>query len=204
MAWVWDLCHKSQVPHWKRLWVDTHLTRVKHEHLFWNTEKSMKKRKQLRPRADHHPTHPHSHSTQTLQLMRWYHGPVGLCLFYLSSFSLNPDNFSASTVSFDHLMHWAYFLSFAPQPGPKSPAVPYSYTRRQSLTGSPYCCSTALKLLLCQLRVLADSISPLMGSAAYLFREEGTSTHLAQGVLVGGITHLTRRNPLMSATGWPN
>lgn len=30
MAWVWDLCHKSQVLHWKRLWVDTILARGKH------------------------------------------------------------------------------------------------------------------------------------------------------------------------------
>lgn len=102
---------------------------------FWQEEtprSAWKQWKQFRSRVDQHPTYPHSHSTQTLLLMRWYPEPVGLCLFF-ASLSLNPDNLSASTVYCDHPMHWEIFLSFAPQASPKSLAVLYSYTRRWSL-----------------------------------------------------------------------
>lgn len=103
---------KAKSPVGKAMSVDMFLERVKRTFFLKTLRKAWKRLKWTRSRVDRHPAttscysapYLHSHSTETFPLMK-YPESVVLCLVYLSSLSLNPDNLSAPTVSLDQQLH---------------------------------------------------------------------------------------------------
>lgn len=179
MAWDWGLCHKTKFFIGKGC-ESIHFWQEENMNTFFETlRRAWKKWKQFRPRVDQHPTYPHSHSAQTIQLMRWHPENPNL-LGFVYSCPVSPWIQITFLHPQCHLTTWRTGnISFCLLHNQVLKAL-------QSLIFTPgdsHCFSQALPIAAAQLPsscfVSSESlltVSPLLESAVYLFRG-GAPTH---------------------------